>query len=153
MIRGSLKHIGLRTASDGDAISVFGSNHIWIDHCSLSRCPDGLIDVIMASTAITIPNRKFNHHNDVMLLGADDGYGEDKIIQATVAFNRFGKGLIQIMPRSRWDFFHVGNYDYSHYQLYAIGGNANSTIIRQDNRFKALYLLKVKLHKFLITDL
>jgi len=137
MIRDSLEHLGLRTKSDGDAISVYGSNHIWIDHCSLSRCTDGLIDVIMASTAITISNCKFNHHNDVMLLGANDGYGEDKIMQATVAFNRFGKGLIQRMPRCRWGFFHVVNNDYSHWQLYAIGGSAHPTIISQGNRFKA----------------
>lgn len=73
----------------------------------------------------------------VMLLGANDGDGDDKIMQATVAFNRFGKGLIQRMPRCRWGFFHVVNNDYSHWQLYAIGGSAHPTIISQGNRFKA----------------
>lgn len=68
MIRDTVNHIGIRTVSDGDGISIFGSNHIWIDHCTLSQCTDGLIDAIMASTAITISNRKLNHHNDVMLL-------------------------------------------------------------------------------------
>lgn len=65
MIRDSVLHYGLRTMSDGDGISIFGANHVWIDHVSLSRCSDGLIDAIMASTAITISNCKFNHHNDV----------------------------------------------------------------------------------------
>lgn len=65
MIRDSILHFGLRTMSDGDGISIFGSNHIWIDHVSMYKCTDGLIDAIMASTAITISNCKFNHHNDV----------------------------------------------------------------------------------------
>ncbi|KAL2233571.1 pectate lyase-like [Sesamum indicum] len=137
MIRDTLSHIGLRTKSDGDAINIYSSNRIWIDHVSLSKGYDGLIDVIEGSTAITISNCKFNHHNDVMLLGAHDSHSIDAIMQVTVAFNRFGKGLIQRMPRVRWGFAHVVNNDYSHWELYAIGGSAHPTIISQGNRFRA----------------
>ncbi|KZV58767.1 pectate lyase-like [Dorcoceras hygrometricum] len=137
MIRDAINHLGYRTRSDGDAISVYSSSNIWIDHVSLSKSTDGLIDVIEASTAITISNCKFNHHNDVMLLGAHDSDAKDAIMQVTVAFNRFGQGLIQRMPRCRWGFFHVVNNDYSHWELYAIGGSAHPTILSQGNRFKA----------------
>ncbi|KAI3452812.1 hypothetical protein Pfo_009475 [Paulownia fortunei] len=137
MIRDTMDHIGFRTRSDGDAISIYSSSHIWIDHVSLARATDGLIDVIEGSTAITISNCKFNHHNDVMLLGAHDTDSKDAIMQVTVAFNRFGIGLIQRMPRCRWGFFHVVNNDYSHWELYAIGGSAHPTIISQGNRFRA----------------
>ncbi|KAL3636284.1 hypothetical protein CASFOL_020831 [Castilleja foliolosa] len=137
MIRDSVNHLGLRTASDGDAINIYGSSHIWIDHCSLSKASDGLIDVIRGSTAITISNCKFNHHNDVMLLGAHEDDSMDAIMQVTIAFNRFGIGCIQRMPRVRWGFAHVVNNDYSHWELYAIGGSAHPTIISQGNRFKA----------------
>ncbi|KAK6133689.1 hypothetical protein DH2020_032599 [Rehmannia glutinosa] len=137
MIRDAVNHIGLRTQSDGDAISIYSSSHIWIDHVSLSKGTDGLIDVIEGSTAITISNCKFNHHNDVMLLGAHDTDSKDSIMQVTVAFNRFGIGLIQRMPRARWGFIHVVNNDYQHWELYAIGGSAHPTIISQGNRFRA----------------
>ena len=66
MIRDAVDHVGLRTMSDGDGISIFGSSNIWIDHVSMSNCQDGLIDAIMGSTAITISNSHFTHHNDVM---------------------------------------------------------------------------------------
>lgn len=66
LIRDSVFHLGLRTVSDGDAITMFGATNVWIDHVSLSNCTDGLIDAIMSSTAITISNCKFNNHNDVM---------------------------------------------------------------------------------------
>lgn len=65
MIRDSYNHVGMRTRSDGDAISIFGSSNIWIDHLSLSECEDGLVDVIQGSTAITISNCHMTKHNDV----------------------------------------------------------------------------------------
>lgn len=137
MIRDAVDHIGLRTMSDGDGISIFGSNNIWIDHVSMSKASDGLIDAIEGSTAITISNCKFNNHNAVMLLGASDSSTQDKLMQVTIVFNRFGKGLVQRMPRCRWGFFHVINNYYSNWKMYAIGGSANPTIISQGNRYKA----------------
>lgn len=68
MIRDSVDHVGLRTMSDGDGISIFGSSNVWIDHVSMSNCYDGLIDAIMGSTAITISNSHFTHHNEVLSL-------------------------------------------------------------------------------------
>lgn len=131
LVRDSPEHYGWRTLADGDGISIFGGRYIWIDHCSLSNCNDGLIDAIMGSTAITISNNYFTHHNEVsychwipfneftvlsinlchrqnaemvismqvMLLGHNDSYVQDVIMQVTIAFNYFGEGLIQRMPR------------------------------------------------------
>lgn len=137
MIRDSIDHIGVRTRSDGDGVSVFGASNIWLDHLSMWNCADGLIDIIQGSTAITISNCHLTHHNDVMLFGASDAYQGDKIMQITVAFNHFGKGLIQRMPRCRHGFFHVVNNDYTHWLMYAIGGSSNPTIISQGNRYVA----------------
>jgi pectate lyase len=137
MIRDSVDHAGIRTQSDGDGISIFGSSNIWLDHLSMSNCQDGLIDIIQGSTAITISNSHFTRHNDVMLFGASDAFSGDAIMQVTVAFNHFGRGLVQRMPRCRWGFFHVVNNDYTHWLMYAIGGSQNPTIISQGNRFIA----------------
>ncbi|GKV22434.1 hypothetical protein SLEP1_g32308 [Rubroshorea leprosula] len=137
MIRDSVDHVGFRTKSDGDGISIFGSSNIWIDHVSASNCYDGLIDAIQGSTAITISNCHFTHHNEVMLFGASDTYSDDTKMQITVAFTHFGKGLVQRMPRCRWGFIHVVNNDYSHWLMYAIGGSSKPTIISQGNRFVA----------------
>lgn len=73
----------------------------------------------------------------VMLFGASDSYSGDKIMQITVAFNHFGRGLVQRMPRCRWGFVHVVNNDYTHWLMYAIGGSSSPTIISQGNRFIA----------------
>ncbi|KAK4478257.1 hypothetical protein RD792_017543 [Penstemon davidsonii] len=137
MVRSSPSHYGWRTMADGDAISIFGSSHVWVDHNSLSNCADGLVDAVMGSTAITISNNYFTHHNEVMLLGHSDSYVRDKQMQVTIAYNHFGEGLIQRMPRCRHGYFHVVNNDYTHWEMYAIGGSANPTINSQGNRYLA----------------
>nr|GME19899.1 probable pectate lyase 5 [Ipomoea batatas] len=104
-VRDSPDHYGWRTLSDGDGVSIFGGSHVWVDHCSLSNCRDGLIDAIHASTAITISNNYMTHHNKVMLLGHSDTLIADKNMQVTIAFNHFGEGLIQRMPRYIYAFY------------------------------------------------
>ncbi|KAJ8452358.1 hypothetical protein Cgig2_006163 [Carnegiea gigantea] len=137
LISDSTDHFGIRGVSDGDGISIFGSTHVWIDHVSMSNCYDGLIDAIEASTAITISNSHFTDHNDVMLFGAHDSSTIDELMQITLAFNHFGKRLIQRMPRCRFGFIHVVNNDYTHWEMYAIGGSKHPTIISEGNRFIA----------------
>ncbi|XP_073295275.1 probable pectate lyase 5 [Primulina huaijiensis] len=136
-VRDSTKHYGWRTISDGDGVSIFGGSHVWVDHCSLSNCNDGLIDAIHGSTAITISNNYLTHHNKVMLMGHSDSNTQDKNMQVTIAFNHFGEGLVQRMPRCRLGYFHVVNNDYTHWEMYAIGGSAAPTINSQGNRFLA----------------
>ncbi|PWA61294.1 AmbAllergen [Artemisia annua] len=136
-IRSSPTHVGRRGLSDGDGISISGSRNIWIDHCSFAHCTDGLIDAILGSTAITISNSYFTNHNEVMLMGHDDAYLPDKGMQVTFAFNHFGRGLIQRMPRCRHGYFHVVNNDFTEWKMYAIGGSANPTINSQGNRYIA----------------
>ncbi|XP_073131157.1 probable pectate lyase 5 [Henckelia pumila] len=136
-VRDSPEHYGYRTVSDGDGVSIFGGSHVWVDHCSLSNCRDGLIDAIHGSTAITLSNNYLTHHDKVMLLGHSDSYTQDKNMQVTIAFNHFGEGLVQRMPRCRHGYFHVVNNDYTHWEMYAIGGSADPTINSQGNRFLA----------------
>ncbi|XP_020232028.1 probable pectate lyase P59 [Cajanus cajan] len=137
LIRDSMSHYGIRAMSDGDGISIFGATRIWIDHVSMTNCDDGLIDVVSASTAVTISNCHFTRHNDVLLFGATDSFTGDKVMQVTLAFNHFGRGLVQRMPRCRWGFVHIVNNDYTHWLMYAIGGSQQPTIISQGNRFVA----------------
>lgn len=136
-VRSSPEHYGYRTLSDGDGISIFGSRDIWIDHCTLSRCKDGLIDAVMGSTAITISNNHFSHHNEVMLLGHSDHYTPDSAMQVTIAFNHFGEQLVQRMPRCRLGYIHVVNNDFTRWEMYAIGGSGGPTINSQGNRYTA----------------
>ncbi|XP_043705429.1 probable pectate lyase 5 [Telopea speciosissima] len=123
--------------SDGDGITIKESSRIWVDHCTLSSCTDGLIDVTHGSTGITISNNHFSHHDKVMLLGHSDDFVADSGMQVTVALNHFGEGLEQRMPRCRHGYFHVVNNDYTEWGMYAVGGSTNPTINSQGNRYIA----------------
>ncbi|KQJ96954.1 probable pectate lyase 5 [Brachypodium distachyon] len=136
-VRSSPTHSGWRTRSDGDGISLYSARDVWVDHCALSRCADGLVDAIMGSTAITVSNSYFSHHNEVMLLGHSDDYLPDSGMQVTIAFNHFGVQLVQRMPRCRRGYFHIVNNDYTAWEMYAIGGSASPTINSQGNRYIA----------------
>ncbi|PPD77947.1 hypothetical protein GOBAR_DD25119 [Gossypium barbadense] len=136
-VRSSPTHVGMRGGSDGDAINVFASSNIWIDHCYLARAKDGLIDVIHASTSVTISNNYFTQHDKVMLLGHNDKFIADKVMKVTLVFNHFGEGLIERMPRVRIGYAHVANNKYDEWKMYAIGGSANPTIFSEGNYFVA----------------
>lgn len=60
-----------------------------------------------------------------------------QFMQVTFAFNHFGRGLIQRMPRCRHGYFHVVNNDFTEWKMYAIGGSADPTINSQGNRYIA----------------
>ncbi|KAJ4842768.1 hypothetical protein Tsubulata_013393, partial [Turnera subulata] len=137
MVRSTPTHVGHRQGSDGDAIAIFASSNVWIDHCYLASCSDGLIDVIHASTAVTISNNRFSQHDKVMLLGHNDAYTADKVMKVTIAFNHFGVGLIERMPRVRYGYAHVANNRYDEWHMYAMGGSANPTIFSEGNYFIA----------------
>ncbi|KFK29603.1 hypothetical protein AALP_AA7G155700 [Arabis alpina] len=137
MVRSSTNHVGHRKGSDGDGIAVFSSSNIWIDHCYLASCTDGLIDVIHASTGITISNNYFTQHVKVMLLGHNDDFVKDVNMKVTVAFNHFGPGLVERMPRVRRGYAHVANNRYDKWIMYAIGGSADPTIFSEGNYFIA----------------
>ncbi|XP_051135293.1 probable pectate lyase 16 [Andrographis paniculata] len=137
LVRSTPSHLGHRLGSDGDGIAVFASSHVWIDHCYLARCADGLTDVTHASSFVTISNNYFTQHDKVMLLGHRDGFTADRGMKVTVVFNHFGPGLVQRMPRVRYGYAHVANNRYEEWLMYAIGGSADPTILSEGNYFVA----------------
>ncbi|XP_021720623.1 probable pectate lyase 4 isoform X2 [Chenopodium quinoa] len=122
---------------DGDAIRMLGSTKVWIDHNTLYRSEDGLIDVTLGSTNITISNNWFRDHNKVMLLGHDDDFKDDKNMKVTVVYNRFGPNCHQRMPRVRHGYAHVANNLYLGWEVYAIGGSMSPSIKSESNLFVA----------------
>ncbi|GER51889.1 pectin lyase-like superfamily protein [Striga asiatica] len=137
-VRDSPTHSGYRTQSDGDGIGLFTAKNVWIDHCELYHCTDGLVDVIQGSTNVTISNSFFHDHNEAILLGAHDNYADDVNMKITVAYNWFGDNITQRTPRIRFGFAHVlNNYWPCGWNMYAVGGSDGSTILAEGNIFVA----------------
>ncbi|KAJ3675789.1 hypothetical protein LUZ60_004831 [Juncus effusus] len=116
------------TGADGDAIRLVSSSKVWIDHNTLYKSEDGLLDVTRGSTDVTISNNWFHDHDKVMLLGHDDGYLRDRKMRVTLAFNHFGPNCKQRMPRIRHGYAHIVNNLYNGWGDYAIGGSMGPSV-------------------------
>ncbi|XP_022997814.1 putative pectate lyase 2 isoform X1 [Cucurbita maxima] len=122
---------------DGDAIRLVSASKIWIDHNTLYRCEDGLIDVTRGSTDITISNNWLRDQDKVILLGHDDDYIWDRNMKVTLVYNHFGPNCNQRMPRIRYGYAHVANNLYQGWTQYAIGGSMNPSVKSEANLFMA----------------
>lgn len=98
-IRASSSNLARRGVSDGDAIHILNANNVWVDLCYLANAADGLINCTHGSTAITISNNYFTNHNKVVLFGSHPTDFGDRSMRIAVAYNKFGPGLTQRMPR------------------------------------------------------
>lgn len=65
----------------------------------------------------------------VMLLGHSDSYTRDKQMQVTIAYNHFGEGLIQRMPRYYYlslSTFHFSENDFLMYDRFQAAGTTGA---------------------------
>jgi pectate lyase len=67
-----LRNLTIRDSAD-DAINIEGgSHHVWVDHCDLSQCHDGLLDIKHGSDLVTVSWCRFHDHRKTCLLGHSD---------------------------------------------------------------------------------
>lgn len=65
-----VRNLSITEASD--AIGIEESHHIWVDHCDLSDCGDGLLDIKRGSDFVTVSWNHFHDHHKTCLLGHSD---------------------------------------------------------------------------------
>lgn len=63
-----------------DAIGIdSGAHHIWVDHCDLSHCRDGLLDIKQGSDFVTVSWTRFHDHVKTCLLGHSDRPADERV--------------------------------------------------------------------------
>jgi pectate lyase len=66
-----IRNLTIREAPD--AINLEGAaHHVWVDHCDLSQCTDGLLDIKRGSDFVTVSWNRFHDHHKTCLLGHSD---------------------------------------------------------------------------------
>jgi pectate lyase len=120
-----------------DAISVLaGSHDIWIDHCSFSQYPDGLVDVTQASTDVTVSWSRFQNQVLVMLLGAGVEDTGDTVIRVTLHHNWFDQ-TYYYHPRLRFGKAHTFDNFYDRWGSAGIATAMGGEIASENNIFAA----------------
>ncbi|MFF3486037.1 polysaccharide lyase family 1 protein [Streptomyces sp. NPDC002701] len=143
--------------SEYDAVVVYGSTHVWVDHNTLTdgRYPDstlptyfgetyqqhdGLLDIVRGANYVTVSWNAVEDHAKTMLIGNSDGAGATDAgkLKVTLHHNRF-EDVGERAPRVR--FGQVDAYN-NHYVVtgdqpygYTFGIGASSQLYASDNAF------------------
>ncbi|XP_073157761.1 putative pectate lyase 21 [Henckelia pumila] len=122
---------------DVDAIQIKPkSKHIWIDRCSLSDYSDGLIDITLESTDISVSRCHFSNHDKTILIGANPSNTCDRCMRVTI-HHCFFDGTRQRHPRVRFGRVHLYNNYTRGWGIYAVCASVDSQIYSQCNIYEA----------------
>ncbi|GGX75147.1 pectate lyase family protein [Streptomyces fructofermentans] len=143
--------------SEYDAVVVYGSTHVWVDHNTLTdgRHPDstlptyfgekyqqhdGLLDIVRGADHVTASWNSFENHDKTILIGNSDSAGATDAgrLKVTLHHNRF-ESVVERAPRVR--FGQVDAYN-NHYVVtegepygYSFGVGASSQLHAEKNAF------------------
>jgi pectate lyase len=124
-------------ASNNDAIQILGASSIWIDHCSLSNYPDGLIDITHAATDVTVSWSLFTNHDLVMLIGRSADDVGDAAIRVTLHHNWWNQ-IGSYAPRARFGKVHTFNNLIDRWKSSASAMTMGGQLYSEANIFVAL---------------
>lgn len=109
-------------------------NHIWVDHCSISNCYDGALDVTHAAAYVTLSWNHFYKHDKTSLVGGSDNQPSDVAFKVTYHHNYFDS-TGQRHPRVRFGKVHVLNNYYRKNVLYGVSSNCEADVLVEGNYF------------------
>jgi pectate lyase len=129
-----------------DGIAARNTHHLWIDHCEVWDCSDGLIDITVASSFCTVSWCKLYYvnqteHRLACLIGngggtAPNDWGNNKV---TYHHNWFGTKVDQRQPRLMYGQGHVYNNYYSCTgNSYCVGVGSYGMALIENNNFKGV---------------
>jgi pectate lyase len=143
-----------------DAISISGSDHIWIDHNSFTdapvtdnylpvenghvkQCHDGALDITNASDYVTVSYNVFGEHDKNNLIGSSSSAtGDEGKLRVTFSNNVF-RAVQSRAPRVRFGQVHLFNNYYVgdkkadvYKNSYSIGPGTNAKVLSNANVFE-----------------
>jgi pectate lyase len=118
-----------------DAIAMRNTHHVWIDHCDLSKCADGLIDFTHGSNYLTVSWTKLHDHDKVALAnGGSQEFSDVGRNKVTYHHNWF-YNTVQRNPRIGYGLGHVFNNYYENLSSYCIGYHTGASVLIENNYF------------------
>lgn len=118
-----------------DAISVRTSHHVWVDHCDLSACSDGLLDITLASDYVTVSWTIFHNHDKVCLVNSGTQHFEDVGKEWVTFHHNWFRDNVQRNPRIGYGLGHVFNNYYTNISSYCVGYHTGASVLVESNYF------------------
>lgn len=123
------------TKANPDAMAFRSCSHVWVDHCDLSDCDDGLLDYTLGSSYLTVSYTKLSHHDKVSICCSGTGHAEDFQRQRNTYHHCWFADNVQRNPRIGYGRLHVFNTYYTDISLYCIGYFCRAKAISEHNYF------------------
>jgi pectate lyase len=117
-----------------DAIALRGSHHVWVDHCDLSACDDGLLDITHRSDYVTVSWTRFSDHHKTMLINSGTSQPEDAGTLNTTIHHCWFDGSNTRNPRVGYGQVHIFNSLYNG-NGYGIGLHSQARVLAERNHF------------------
>ena len=122
-----------------DAITITEkAHHIWVDHCTLSNCYDGLLDISHASEYITVSWNHYHSQDKTSLVGHSDNNASEDTGHLKVTYHHnFFDGTNQRNPRVRFSYLcHIFNNYYNANQAYGVVSACDAYVLVEGNYFR-----------------
>ena len=120
-----------------DGLTFKNCHHVWIDHCDLSACDDGLLDFTLGSSYMTVSYCKIHNHNKVSLCNSGTQHFEDVGKQRVTYHHNYWYQNTQRNPRIGYGLGHVFNNYYENISSYCIGYHSSAKVLSENNHFAA----------------
>ncbi|MBD3265434.1 pectate lyase [bacterium] len=117
-----------------DAIAMRRSHHVWVDHCDLSACDDGLLDITNQSDYVTVSWTRFSNHHKTMLINSGTSQPEDMGTLKTTIHHCWYDGSDTRNPRVGYGKVHIFNCLYNGND-YGIGLHSLCRVLAERNYF------------------
>ncbi|MEO0334896.1 MAG: polysaccharide lyase family 1 protein [Pseudomonadota bacterium] len=121
-----LHNLTIRDIENDDAVKIYNSKNVWIDHLTLANAKDGLLDITNVSHNITVSWTRLTDHNKTMLIGSNPKFTEDKGISVTLHHNFF-YNTTRRNPLIRHARVHMFNNVLKHWGQGNTGDGVNAT--------------------------
>ncbi len=117
-----------------DAMAMRRTHHVWVDHCDLSACEDGLLDITNQSDFVTVSWTRFSKHHKTMLINSGTSHPEDEGTLNTTVHHCWFDGSDTRNPRVGYGKVHVFNCLYNSND-YGIGLHSRCLVRAERNYF------------------
>lgn len=124
------------TNCNPDALAFRNTHHVWVDHCDLSSCADGLLDFTIGSSYLSVSWTKFSNHDKVSICNSGTNHFEDYGKERATYHHCWFDNTTQRNPRFGYGLGHVFNNYYTNNSSYCVGYHTRAKVVVENSFFK-----------------
>lgn len=119
-----------------DALAFRNTHHVWVDHCDLASCADGLLDFTLGSSYLSVSWTKFSNHDKVSICNSGTNHFEDNGRQRATYHHCQFVSTTQRNPRFGYGLGHVFNNFYTDNSSYCVGYHTRAKAVVENSLFR-----------------